>query len=150
MNNFHVAAGVIAENQDGEILMVQEAKDHVEETWNFPGGQLEQDETLEECAHREFKEETGYEIDLQNLLGVYLEKSHRTDKTVVVFMYRAELDEKNESRKMEEEILNQKFFEPESILQLNLRKENRKKMLEDYRSGKSVSKERVVDTLEQN
>ncbi len=150
MNNFHVAAGVIAENQDGEILMVQEAKDHVEETWNFPGGQLEQDETLEECAHREYKEETGYEIDLQNLLGVYMEKSHRTGKTVIVFMYRAELDEKIKQREMQEEILDQNFFDPENIAQLDLRKENRKKMLKDYRNGKSISKERVVDTLEQN
>lgn len=147
MNNFHIAAGVIAENQNGQILMVQEGKEHVAGTWNFPGGQLEQDETLEGCAHREFKEETGYSIQIKNLVGIYLEKSHRTDKTVAVFMYRAELEEQTGEREMQEEILEQEFFKPEEIEELDLRKENREKMLEDYRNGKSVPASRVVDTL---
>ncbi len=150
MNNFHIAAGVIAENLNGKLLMVQEGKEHVENTWNFPGGQLEQDETLEECAHREFKEETGYSIQLQNLIGIYLEKSHRTGKTVAVFMYRAELDEKTGEREMQEEIIDQSFFEPEQIEKLDLRKDNREKMLEDYINGRSVPKSRVVDTLNQS
>lgn len=39
--------------------------------WGLPGGVLELDETLKECALREALEETGLEVEITRLLGIY-------------------------------------------------------------------------------
>ncbi|MEM6522783.1 MAG: NUDIX hydrolase [Bacteroidota bacterium] len=39
--------------------------------WSPPGGGLEFDESVDECLKREFFEETGLEINVQNLLFVH-------------------------------------------------------------------------------
>lgn len=54
------AAGIMLTAKDGRILFVKRGpgSDHPME-WAFPGGQLEQGETIEETARREFQEEIG-------------------------------------------------------------------------------------------
>ncbi|HCT94849.1 MAG: hypothetical protein A2X19_10790 [Bacteroidetes bacterium GWE2_39_28] len=47
---------------DGEtlnILLVQRGAEPFKDNWSLPGGFLRMDETIEECAERELKEETG-------------------------------------------------------------------------------------------
>ncbi len=43
----------------------------VEPRWTLPGGGVEIDETVEQAAIREVREETGYDIELGPLLGVH-------------------------------------------------------------------------------
>lgn len=52
---------VIIINQDDEILLVKHRKGS-RAYWVLPGGRLEYGESFEECAIREIKEETGFEI----------------------------------------------------------------------------------------
>lgn len=53
---------------DDKILIAQRKKGKFPELmWEFPGGKLEQGETLEECVAREFKEELEKEITVKNL-----------------------------------------------------------------------------------
>ncbi len=61
------AASVLIEN--GRICLV---KQEVTKTryWALPGGKLEVGETLAECIAREFKEETGLEVRVRELLYV--------------------------------------------------------------------------------
>lgn len=47
------------EDQQLKVLLVKRATPPFEGLWAFPGGILEEDEELEECALRELKEETG-------------------------------------------------------------------------------------------
>jgi 8-oxo-dGTP pyrophosphatase MutT (NUDIX family) len=59
--------GILIENN--RILIV---KQRVTATrgWSMPGGHLEADETIERCLIREFKEETGLDIKVKELLYV--------------------------------------------------------------------------------
>ncbi len=48
--------------KDGKILMHKRKNAHGDGTWSLPGGHLEWNETVEECAKREVLEESGIEI----------------------------------------------------------------------------------------
>lgn len=39
--------------------------------WNLPGGGLELGETVDEAVRREVQEETGLEVEVESLVGVY-------------------------------------------------------------------------------
>ena len=53
--------------QQLELLLIRRADDPFKDCWALPGGFVEIDEDLEDCALRELKEETG-------VTGVYLEQ----------------------------------------------------------------------------
>jgi 8-oxo-dGTP diphosphatase len=60
-------------DRDGEasILLIQRGGEPFAGCWALPGGFLEEDETLEVCATRELKEETGLEAGPLRLFGTY-------------------------------------------------------------------------------
>lgn len=62
-----VAVGGIVEDEQGNILLV---KTH-HNGWVFPGGQVEVGENLMDALCREVKEESGIDITVSNLIGVY-------------------------------------------------------------------------------
>ncbi|MFQ6116467.1 MAG: NUDIX domain-containing protein [bacterium] len=64
------AVGVIL-MKDDEILLVKRKYEPRAGFWSLPAGFLEWDENVEEAARREVKEETGLEIELDGLFGVY-------------------------------------------------------------------------------
>lgn len=67
--------------QDGSYLITRRFENvHQGGLWEFPGGKIEEGETLEEAAKREVMEELGIEIEL----GDQLESIEHTysDKTV--------------------------------------------------------------------
>ena len=60
-------AGVVV-REDGRILMIQRRDNS---HWEPPGGVLELSETFEEGVRREVQEETGVDIKVDQLTGVY-------------------------------------------------------------------------------
>jgi len=63
-----VAAAII--KKDNRILICQRGEGgNCPFLWEFPGGKLEQNETFEECAVRECREELSIEINLQGLFA---------------------------------------------------------------------------------
>ncbi len=58
---------IFGRTPDGQrrLLLVQRGGEPFKGMWAFPGGFLNMDETLEECARRELKEETGLETPLR-------------------------------------------------------------------------------------
>lgn len=63
-----VAAGGFVENADGEILLVKTRRDG---HWVFPGGQVEVGENLIDGAIREVKEESGIDVKVSHLVGIF-------------------------------------------------------------------------------
>lgn len=61
------AGGCIFNNQ-GEVLLQKRADSG---KWGFPGGAVELGETPQMAAVREIKEETGLDVEVKNLIGVY-------------------------------------------------------------------------------
>lgn len=56
-----VGVGIII-HRNGNVLMGKRKGAHGAGTWSFPGGHLEWQETLHECACREVLEETGMRV----------------------------------------------------------------------------------------
>lgn len=61
------ASGCIM-NDNGEILLQKRVDKNL---WVFPGGALELGESAEESLIREVEEETGLQVEVTSLLGIY-------------------------------------------------------------------------------
>lgn len=115
-----IAAGGIVKNDEGKILFqFRRGK------WDLPKGKLDEGETLEECAVREVKEETGLrDVLLGELIGVthhhYAENDKEIDKETYWYAMTAH---------GEQQLVPQL---DEDILELRWVAENE---LEDYLSG---------------
>lgn len=66
-----VAADIIIQYSDGDLVFVIRKYDPYKGKYAIPGGGVEIGETVEQAAIREAKEETGLDVELLNLVGVY-------------------------------------------------------------------------------
>jgi 8-oxo-dGTP diphosphatase len=64
------AAGAVV-IREGKLLLVKRASFPREGDWCVPAGFVEWDESPRQCAVRELKEETGYDVSLGQLFNVY-------------------------------------------------------------------------------
>ncbi|MCP1623866.1 NUDIX hydrolase [Pseudomonas nitroreducens] len=67
----HVTVATIVEDQ-GRFLLVEEMSADKKPVFNQPAGHLEANETLLEAAVRETLEETGWDVELTAVTGIYL------------------------------------------------------------------------------
>jgi ADP-ribose pyrophosphatase YjhB (NUDIX family) len=65
-----LVAGAIVE-MDGGIVLIQRAIEPGYGKWTFPGGFVERGEVAEVAAARETLEETGLEIEVTGIVGLY-------------------------------------------------------------------------------
>lgn len=63
-----VSAAVI---RDGCLLMVRQARGRHRNRWNLPGGKVDPGETLLDAVVRETAEETGYDLHVHCVAGLY-------------------------------------------------------------------------------
>jgi 8-oxo-dGTP diphosphatase len=57
--------------EDDSIVLIKRKYDPYKGSWALPGGFVEWGETVESAVVREAKEETGLEVDIIELVGVY-------------------------------------------------------------------------------
>ena len=67
---------------DGERVLLAHRRDS--DWWNLPGGGMEIGETVDEAIRREVREETGLEVEVGQLVGVY----SKPQKQEVVLTFR--------------------------------------------------------------
>ncbi len=60
--------GAVVKNKKNEVLLQNRGD---ERGWGFLGGAIELGESFEETLIREVKEESGYEVKIEKLIGVY-------------------------------------------------------------------------------
>jgi ADP-ribose pyrophosphatase YjhB (NUDIX family) len=72
-NRLVPAASAVVADQDGRILL---ARRRDNDLWTIPGGAMEPGETISEAAVREVKEETGIDVEVVSLVGIYSNPIH--------------------------------------------------------------------------
>lgn len=110
----NVSCAIISDN-NGKILVTQRSETmKMPLKWEFPGGKIEENETAEECLHREIKEELNIEITVGKTLPIV--EYHYMDVSVrlMPFMCRIKVGDV----KLTEHV-NFVWLEPEKLLTLN-------------------------------
>ncbi|MDF2671965.1 MAG: hydrolase [Clostridiales bacterium] len=132
-----VAAGGLIINDENKVLLVKNPR----KGWEFPGGIIEPGETLPQGLIREIKEETGVDVEILNIVGIYLNTRKRKGHSGVeeipttvsidfVCKYiSSDLETSNES--IEVKWLSEK----EALKIVNLKQQYRFKKALDYKSG---------------
>lgn len=62
------AAGVVIKNEAGQVMLIRRSDDG---TWGITGGWMGPGESALESAQREALEESGFQVEITGLLGVY-------------------------------------------------------------------------------
>lgn len=88
MRRIHVVYTLITDESNTKVLMVKNMDNG---TWSLPGGAVENNESLEEAAVREVKEETGYEIKVHGVVAVNEAILHKYDVHALFITFRVEI-----------------------------------------------------------
>jgi ADP-ribose pyrophosphatase YjhB (NUDIX family) len=86
--NAKPCAGALVE-RDGAVLLVRRAIEPFRGAWDIPGGYLYAWEHPVEGARRELREETGLEIEVMRLLGIFIDRYGSNDSNTFNVYYRA-------------------------------------------------------------
>jgi ADP-ribose pyrophosphatase YjhB (NUDIX family) len=72
-NSLVPGGSAIVTDDHGRVLMQRRSDSG---NWSLPGGVMDIGETLQRCVIREVKEETGLDITITGLLGIYTDPAH--------------------------------------------------------------------------
>ena len=72
-NSLVPAASAIVIDDEGRILLHRRSDNDM---WALPGGVMELGESLADCAVREVREETGLEVEVVGVVGIYSDPKH--------------------------------------------------------------------------
>ncbi|RLI05849.1 NUDIX hydrolase [Candidatus Bathyarchaeota archaeon] len=108
--------------QNGKILLIKRKYEPGTGKWALPGGLVEFGETVEEAAIREAKEETGLNIKIKKLLGVYnlitRIKSTKSERQYAIVCFQCV--PKSFKLRPNHEVADIGWFKPETIKKLPL------------------------------
>ena len=68
-----VAVVAVVRNDRGEILLIERTDNGL---WALPGGAQEIGESVKDAVRREVREETGIEVEVTGLTGIYSDPAH--------------------------------------------------------------------------
>jgi ADP-ribose pyrophosphatase YjhB (NUDIX family) len=72
-NSLVPGGSAVVVDEHGRVLLQRRADSG---NWALPGGAMEIGETLAQCVIREVREETGLDIEITGLLGIYTDPQH--------------------------------------------------------------------------
>lgn len=77
--------------EDNKIVLIKRLNNPYKDHWAIPGGFVEYGEKVEDAAVREAKEETGLDIELIKLVGVYSDPNRDPRGHTVTVAYLAKI-----------------------------------------------------------
>jgi mutator protein MutT len=120
-----VATGIILP-MDGGIVLLRRAIHPSYGKWVFPGGYVDRGETPEAAAVREAKEESGLEVKIRRLVGLYAYPGN----AVILTVYAGEVT--GGALRLDEESLEAGVFPPDRIPWEELAFASTSQALRDY------------------
>lgn len=120
-NHIIPAASAIVVNDEGKILLQQRSDNGL---WALPGGTMEIGESIGETVIREVKEETGFDVQPEYIVGIYTNPKHiiafsngevrqQFSACFACSIVGGRLQVSNESSEV-------KFFSPQEVERLNM------------------------------
>ncbi|MGH2480247.1 MAG: NUDIX hydrolase [Ktedonobacteraceae bacterium] len=94
---------------EGERMLLAHRRDI--NWWSLPGGAVDPGETLDEALRREVREETGLEIEVGQLIGVY----SKPLKQEIVLSFRCTITGGTLNACQDDEIDESRYFAPNSL-----------------------------------
>lgn len=125
---YKVSAGVRIE-KNGRLLLVQRGIEPWKSKWYLPAGYLEVDEEPQQAAVREAREETGLNVKILGLAGIYTYNDDPRGNGIV-FLYDAEVSEGE--LKLSSETLDVGYYSVEEISLMQLANMAAKKQVSDW------------------
>lgn len=113
----HTTVATVVEH-DGKVLMVEERAtepDASTTVWNQPAGHWESGESLIAAAQRETLEETGWQVEITYLLGIYTFVAPNGDSYCRVCFAAKPIQQL--SSRLDPDILRADWLDPRSVLQ---------------------------------
>ena len=135
----HITVATVIE-QDGRFLFVKEcAEDRI--VLNQPAGHLEMDESLIQAAIRETLEETGWDIEITSLLGIYLYTAPSNQVTYQRVCFAGRAISQRDNYSLDEGILEPVWLSREELMaqQAMWRSPMVLRSVDDYLSGTRFS-----------
>jgi 8-oxo-dGTP diphosphatase len=93
MNPLTSAVAAVIEDPAGRVLLCQQSQGH--HLWGLPGGRIRNGESPVHAVVRDIREETGNDIEITDLIGLYQLTGPCADEDlpdVLVYVFRARLD----------------------------------------------------------
>ncbi|MBO0610695.1 NUDIX hydrolase [Myceligenerans salitolerans] len=72
-NSIVPAVSVIVRDETDRLLLIHRTDNDL---WSIPGGAMEPGESVRQAAVRETNEETGYDVEITGLVGIYTDPNH--------------------------------------------------------------------------
>lgn len=131
----HITVATVVE-QNSRFLLVHE-KDHGQPVFNQPAGHWEQGETLIEAAQRETLEETGWLVNIEHFLGVYVYTSPHNGVTYQRIAFSGKVQEQ-QHRKLDDGIIEAVWLSLEEVREQQAQHRSPMviRLIEDYLAGK--------------
>ncbi|MBZ9570041.1 NUDIX hydrolase [Methanobrevibacter sp. TMH8] len=79
----------IEKNNKDEFILIKRKNEPFKNYWAIPGGFVDYGETVENAAIREAKEETGIDVKLKKLIGVYSDPKRDPRGHTITIVYLA-------------------------------------------------------------
>jgi NAD+ diphosphatase len=130
---------VILVNDKGEFLLAERAVDPAKGLWDTPGGFVQENETLEEGAKREIKEELGIDVENLHYIGSFPSSYdfQGVDYPILAAVFVCPLP-RNSKVKVDDDVASYKFFSPDHLPEENFGFPSMKK---DFEAAKKFLKE---------
>jgi len=101
-----------------ELLLIKQFEHN--DSWGIPKGHIDEGESLEACAIRETREETGVHVALgERLADMYIENNHE-DKTVVSWLARPTGSEEPLHDDPDSEVVDARWFGVDELPRVHL------------------------------